>query len=82
MNDVFNTHTFRFNHRATFELAVVITKKLEAEVGEDLCDIGHADMVISVFSAVGSDMVKSELSTHQIWDVPSFKGGADFSIEN
>ena len=80
MNDIFNTTTIRFNVRSKFDLAVLILQKLENEMGENLIDVGHADMIISVFSDVGWNWVRGELDVHQIWSVPSFHGAADYEI--
>ena len=70
----------KFKIRSKFDLAVVILKKLENEMGEHLFDVGHADMVITVFSDIGWNHVWRELDVHQIWDKPSFHGAADYEI--
>ena len=79
--NVFNSTTLHFKNRSTFDLAVAILQKLEKETGENLFDVGHADMLITVFSDLGKQFCLSELSTHQIWDKLSFKGDPDFYVE-
>ena len=81
MNNIFSTTTLQFKKRTTFNIAVEILQKLEQEMGENLLDVGHSDMVISIFSEIGLTWCLGELSVHQIWDKPSkLKGDADFSI--
>jgi hypothetical protein len=82
MENVFTSSTLHFKERTTFNLAVCILEKLEHEIGENLLDVGHSDMIISVFSDLGLQYVISELSVCQIWDKPSkLKGDADFYID-
>ena len=80
MKDIFNSTTIKFSVRSKFDLAVVILRNLENEMGENLFDVGHADMVITVFSDIGWTWVRGELDVHQIWDKPSFHGDADYEI--
>jgi hypothetical protein len=77
----FSAYTLTFVNRFTFDFAVLLVQKLEEEQGENLYDVGHADMTITIFSSPGLKMVKSELSVHQIWDISSFKGAPDFSVK-
>lgn len=71
----------QFKKRTTFNIAVDILQKLEQEMEENLLDVDHSDMVISIFSEIGLTWCIGELSVHQIWDKPSkFKGDADFSV--
>jgi len=82
MENVFNSSTLHFKKRTTFNLAVCILEKLEHEIGENLLDVGHSDMIITVFSDLGLQYVISELSVCQIWDIPSkLKGDVDFYID-
>ncbi|NDB61539.1 hypothetical protein EB001_24325 [bacterium] len=83
MDDQFNTTKLQFRKRTTFDLAVLILQKLEQEMGEDLLDVDHSDMVISIFSRIGLVWCLGELSVHQIWDKNNkLKGDADFCILN
>jgi hypothetical protein len=79
VNNMFDTHAIRFNNRETFNLAVAILRK------SDFCDffhdIGHSDMIITFSDKIVFDGFVSELGVHQIWDKPSFKGPADFTIQ-
>lgn len=80
MKDLFNSTTIKFKVRSKFDLAVVILRNLENEMGENLFDVGNADMVITVFSDIGWTWVRGELDVCQIWSVPSFHGAADYEI--
>lgn len=81
MKNIFNATKLKFQKRTTFDLAVKILTNLENEMGENLLDVGHADMIITIFSEVGLEWSIGELSVHQIWDKPSkLKGEADFEV--
>lgn len=76
---MFTTHSIRFNNRVTFNLAVDILEK--SDLNDFFNDIGHSDMIITFGDKnVLNDFV-GELAIHQIFDKPSFKGPADFTIE-
>ena len=56
----FNTTTIKFTNRIKFELAVDIIWVLQRKLNKHICDIGYADMVISVFEPSGFEDIKSE----------------------
>jgi len=80
MENIFNSVKLKFNTRKTFNLATEILKKLEVDLGENLIDIGYADMTITVFSNFGRSLCVNELIAHQIWSSESFKGDGDYEI--
>jgi len=75
MNNMFSIN---FNNRATFGIAIAI---LIENVGNFSWSINRADMIINFFNKIELHNFISELAVHQIWDKPSFKGPADFTIE-
>ncbi len=79
VNNMFDTHSIRFNNRATFNLAIAILRK--SDLNDFFHDIGHSDMIITFDNKIVFDGFVSELGVHQIWDKPSFKGPADFTIQ-
>ena len=78
MNNMFDTHAIRFNNRETFNLAVSILE--QSDLNDFFNDIGHSDMIITFDDKIVFDGFVNELGVHQIWDKPSFKGPADFTI--
>lgn len=76
---MFTTHAIRFNNRVTFDLAVAILH--EENRSEFSWIINHDDMIIKLFKKFEFDCFISELAVHQIWDKPSFKGPADFVVQ-
>jgi len=76
---MFTTHSIRFNNRVTFNLAIAILEK--SDLNDFFHDIGHSDMIITFDNKIVFDGFIGELSVHQIWDKPSFKGPADFAVE-
>jgi hypothetical protein len=75
MNNMFSIN---FNNRATFGIAIAI---LVENAGNFSWSINRADMIINFFNKIELHNFISELAVHQIWDKPSFKGPADFTIE-
>ena len=78
VNNMFDTHAIRFNNRETFNLAVSILE--QSDLSDFFNDIGHSDMIITFDDKIVFDGFVNELGVHQIWDKPSFKGPADFTI--
>ena len=78
VNNMFDTHAIRFNNRETFNLAVSILE--QSDLNDFFNDIGHSDMIITFDDKIVFDGFVNELGVHQIWDKPSFKGPADFTI--
>jgi len=76
---MFTTHSIRFNNRVTFNLAIAILKK--SDLNNFFHDIGHSDMIIKFADKNVFDSFVSDLSVCQIWNKPSFKGPADFAVE-
>ena len=76
---MFTTHVIRFNNRVTFNLAVAILE--QSDLNDFFHDIGHSDMIISFDNKIVFDGFIGDLGVHQIWDKPSFKGPADFAVE-
>jgi len=76
---MFTTHSIRFNNRATFNLAVSILE--QSDLNNFFNDIGHSDMIIKFADKTVFDSFVSDLSVCQIWNKPSFKGPADFAVE-
>jgi len=69
-----------FRKNTTFALAVEILDK------NDVMEfVGYADFTnlsLSIPDTYSLNVVLSELSVHQIWDKPSFKGFEDFTVVN
>jgi hypothetical protein len=76
---MFTTHAIRFNNRVTFNLAVAILE--QSDLNNFFHDIGHSDMIITFDNKIVFDGFIGDLAVHQIWDKPSFKGPADFAVE-
>jgi hypothetical protein len=76
---MFTTHAIRFNNRVTFNLAVSILE--QSDLNNFFHDIGHSDMIITFDNKIVFDGFIGDLAVHQIWDKPSFKGPADFAVE-
>ena len=75
---MFKTFTIQFHNRLAFNSAISIFES--SDFDEVFHDIGHSDMIISFDDKSVLDNFVSELSVRQIWNKPSFKGSADFSI--
>ena len=80
MNNEFETFSIQFHDRNTFNLAITILEKEKTDCDNFFSDIGYADMIISFDNKIVFDSFVSDLSVCQIWDKPSFKGAADFTI--
>ena len=81
MNNDFKTFSIRFHERNTFNIAVTILEKLKIDFDTFFSDISHDDMIISFDNKIMFDCFVGDLSAYQIWDKPSFKGAADFTID-
>ena len=78
MKDVFETFSIKFHNRLAFNTALSILKNEDYDAF--FVDVGHADMLISFDDKTVLDSLVSDLSVCLIWDKPSFKGAADFTI--
>jgi len=64
VNNMFDTHSIRFNNRATFNLAIAILRK--SDLNDFFHDIGHSDMIITFGDIIVFDSFISELAIHHI----------------
>ena len=80
MNDIIQTKNLQFHDREIFLRAVDIVHNIERMTGENLFDVGYADMVMAVYSDIGLEFCLEELATHKITNKQSFRGIPDFEI--
>lgn len=75
MKDLFKTFKLKFKNRERFNLAWAILEK-----DFDVRDLSYSDMIFVFESEQARKEAVSILSVHQLFDVPNFKGEADFEI--
>ena len=77
MKDLFDTRIIKFKNRLIHCQAQGVLKNDGIEF-----DTGYADMIFTFSSAMSLTNAKNVLALHQIWDVQSFKGDADYEVVN
>ena len=77
MKDLFKTFKLKFKNRERFNLALAI---LDKNLDIRILDVSYSDMIFAFENEDARKNAVSILSVHLLFDVPNFKGEADFEI--